>query len=57
MLGVDDVKFSSPYEKVCECNFVVDFIIVVPVNNRRRDKVPVDKVVDEPYGILIIESP
>ena len=56
-LGVDDVKFLSPYDKVCECNCVGDNIVILSGNNRICKKAPVDEAGDDPYDILILELP
>ena len=53
MLGVDDVKFESPYDMVCEWNFVGDVLVIVRGKNRIYTKAPVDEAGDEPDGILI----
>ena len=42
LLGVDDVKISSPDYKVCECNFVGDVLVSIQGNNGRRNQAPVD---------------
>ena len=56
MLGVYDVKFSSPDDKVCECNFVGNVLVLIPGNNGSRNQAPVDDAVDGPGGILITEA-
>ena len=57
MLGVDDVNFASPDDKVCESNFVVDVIVIVPVKNGSYTKATVDETGYYKYSILITEAP
>ena len=54
---VDDVKFSSANDKVCECNCVGYFIFPLPDNKGVFAQAPVDEAGDDPDGILIAESP
>ena len=56
LLGVDDVKISSPDYKVCECNFVGDVLVSIQGNNGRRNQAPVDEAGDYPDVILITEA-
>ena len=57
MLGVDGVKFSSPYDKVCEWNFVGDVLVIIPGNNGSRTQAPGDEALYDPDGIFITEAP
>ena len=57
MLGVDDVKFAPPDDRVCEWNGVGYFLVFVPSNNGSCNKAPVDEVVNDPDGVLITETP
>ena len=54
LLLVDyDVNFTSTDDKVCERNFVGDFIVLIPSNNRIFNYAPVDAAAYEPYCIMI----
>ena len=57
LLGVYDVKFLSPDDKVCECNCEGDVLVILSGNNSICNKAPVDEAGDDPYGILILEAP
>ena len=57
MLGVDDVKFLSPGDKVCEWNCVGSLIVLVSGNNMSCNKAPSDQAGGEPDGILVLEAP
>ena len=56
-LGVDDIKFSPPYDKVCEWNCVGYVLVFVPRINGKSTRVPVDEAINYPDGILITEKP
>ena len=45
-------KISSPDDNICKLNCVVNIIVLVPGNNRICTKAPVDKDVDDPYGMF-----
>ena len=57
LLGVDDVKFSFPEHKFCECNCEGYVLVLVPGKNTSKIKAPIDEALDEIYGILITETP
>ena len=56
LLGVDDVNFASPYDKVREWNFLGDIFVLIPDNNGICTQVPIDKAGDEPDGIVMSEA-
>ena len=57
MLGVDDVNFASPDDKVCEWNRVGNVIVLVKVSNGRFTKASIDEAGNNTDGILISEAP
>ena len=42
LLGVDDVIFLPPDDKLCKGGGVIDVILVVPINNGGCSKAPFD---------------
>ena len=53
LLVVDDIKLSSPDDKICEWNCVGDVIVLIPGNKYRCTQTHVDEAGNDPDGILI----
>ena len=53
LLGVDDVDFAPPYNKVCKWNVLGDVFVLVPGNNGICIKASIDDMGNVPDGILI----
>ena len=57
LLGVDDVNFSLPDDKLFKWNGVRDVLVLVPINNGVCVEAPIYEVVNDPDGVLVTETP
>ena len=57
LIGVDDVIFAPPDDKLCEYNGVVYFLVCFPISNGICAKGPVYESGNKPDVIFITETP